>query len=508
MSQVTAQRVISGDPEALAALANIHVDKVSIPPLQQPLLASAGPTSSPSSASAPNLDTTDADTPSSSSADGRDSQEGLGGPWRELHPRPPTSLSETTAATSVQSEPDSQSSCCCGPPGESKTVEFDYEVKIPRTLEKPQNATVTSSFQAGGLTQPMDPTSNPNRLTMYHPDDLVHLNTDFSAYELSAGCGMAENADNVPMREQPHSQAACECGDDCECFACMQHPKNRTTLGYVRYHNDLFMREARLPPPPAQQQQQQQLRFGGGDRQQQLSYHPLAAMHLQHAQQFASPFTPSAPSIGDHHGQPVPWPDTAPSGFAAHEQFAFQVGVQGMQLGPDAVAAAYMSPGRPFTSTYAPDHIPAHAPTPAFSVAPEPMQQQQHRWTTATDGPAAAERDVQVDENGSGGGGGGGSGSDYYSPTLSPSAFMLHQYTLPGCDNFYGTCRCGDGCECDGCLTHSGHDGSGPAVAASSDAAPVETAARTTAANGTDANGGWAGLYAERGGAEGAIAPG
>lgn len=30
---------------------------------------------------------------------------------------------------------------------------------------------------------------------------------------------------------------------------------------------------------------------------------------------------------------------------------------------------------------------------------------------------------------------------------------------LPGCNDATGTCQCGDGCECVGCLTHGGHNG-------------------------------------------------
>jgi hypothetical protein len=41
--------------------------------------------------------------------------------------------------------------------------------------------------------------------------------------------------------------------------------------------------------------------------------------------------------------------------------------------------------------------------------------------------------------------------------TLSPSSFLLQQFTVPGCDDITGTCQCGEGCDCPGCLTHSGH---------------------------------------------------
>jgi hypothetical protein len=44
-------------------------------------------------------------------------------------------------------------------------------------------------------------------------------------------------------------------------------------------------------------------------------------------------------------------------------------------------------------------------------------------------------------------------------PTLSPSSYFWNQMVLPGCNDATGTCQCGDGCECVGCLTHGGHNG-------------------------------------------------
>ena len=44
-------------------------------------------------------------------------------------------------------------------------------------------------------------------------------------------------------------------------------------------------------------------------------------------------------------------------------------------------------------------------------------------------------------------------------PTLSPSSYFWQEIVLPGCNDETGTCQCGDGCECVGCLTHGGHNG-------------------------------------------------
>ena len=50
-----------------------------------------------------------------------------------------------------------------------------------------------------------------------------------------------------------------------------------------------------------------------------------------------------------------------------------------------------------------------------------------------------------------------GEGED--APALSPSAFLWQEMELPGCSDATGTCHCGDGCLCVGCLTHGGHNG-------------------------------------------------
>ena len=50
-------------------------------------------------------------------------------------------------------------------------------------------------------------------------------------------------------------------------------------------------------------------------------------------------------------------------------------------------------------------------------------------------------------------------GKDEDTPTLSPSSYLWSELVLPGCNDATGTCQCGDGCECVGCLTHGGHNG-------------------------------------------------
>jgi hypothetical protein len=54
-------------------------------------------------------------------------------------------------------------------------------------------------------------------------------------------------------------------------------------------------------------------------------------------------------------------------------------------------------------------------------------------------------------------------GLNYDQAIMSPSTYVNVEYEYPlgwnDCSNFLGSCRCGDDCMCEGCLTHSGHNG-------------------------------------------------
>ena len=95
-------------------------------------------------------------------------------------------------------------------------------------------------------------------------------------------------------------------------------------------------------------------------------------------------------------------------------------------LEPDA---AYMAPGdvalHPCLTS---KNLPPRQAAPAAAL--ESIQQQHHRRRSATSRRRAARRPPATRTR--------RPMTEATSPTLSPSAFMLHQYTLPGCDNFYG----------------------------------------------------------------------
>jgi hypothetical protein len=72
--------------------------------------------------------------------------------------------------------------------------------------------------------------------------------------------------------------------------------------------------------------------------------------------------------------------------------------------------------------------------------------------------------------------------------TLSPSSYFWQEMVLPGCDDATGTCQCGDGCECVGCLTHGGHNGVPLNGSASQDVEAFPDFSTPVNATGNDAN--------------------
>ncbi|KAJ4310176.1 hypothetical protein N0V94_008574 [Neodidymelliopsis sp. IMI 364377] len=85
------------------------------------------------------------------------------------------------------------------------------------------------------------------------------------------------------------------------------------------------------------------------------------------------------------------------------------------------------------------------------STTPTPTESQlKLEMAPSTTIPAAAATPVADSPSGS---------NEEETPTLSPSSFFWNEMVLPGCNDATGTCQCGDGCECVGCLTHGGHNG-------------------------------------------------
>ncbi|KAF2757761.1 hypothetical protein EJ05DRAFT_400368 [Pseudovirgaria hyperparasitica] len=221
----------------------------------------------------------------------------------------------------------------------------------------------------------------------------------------------------------------CNCGDSCACLGCASHPRNDTTREYIRYYSQFLGPPGMARPPP---------------------YH------------IANHYMSSGPPNGHFpYHRPVP-----SNGNAVPQLIMPQYAPPDMHPGP-----AYSSQP-PHTWQMNPSHssvqtTPAaefenfnfnQAPTPLkmngrstpdteFRCSTTPTHQNMSRSNSCAE---YVENDRSQEASPTAGAN---------SPTLSPSSFFLQSLELPGCDDPTGTCQCGDGCECVGCLTHGGHDG-------------------------------------------------
>ncbi|OCL06787.1 hypothetical protein AOQ84DRAFT_70910 [Glonium stellatum] len=204
----------------------------------------------------------------------------------------------------------------------------------------------------------------------------------------------------------------CQCGDGCACFGCAAHPHNATMTHYLREMSD-FMRNGgthvssafnvpTYPHQPAYPFQHQQ-NFAYNPNSQSLEFPRLPSPSLQYQVDMHSLMTLPQQSNTDTYwpqgGMRTPVQETPTTEF---EQFNSSA--------QDRTTEPRM-PGEGKT---------AHSPS--FVESPDNQDNDE-------------------------------------TPTLSPSSFFLQTLVLPGCNDATGTCQCGDGCECVGCLTHGGHNG-------------------------------------------------
>ncbi|OJD33225.1 copper-activated transcription factor grisea [Diplodia corticola] len=250
-----------------------------------------------------------------------------------------------------------------------------------------------------------------------------------SLYPFTVGAQLSEGFEtNIP--DVMHN---CTCGDACACLGCAVHPRNETTLRHLQevanfmiqdpfYANpssplcnddNLHCQPAYPIPEPtntASVDRPWQAGKIGQPYQQQSSFPPPGMPYPQDTN--GGSFWPSS------NGLTVRPTHATPSTEISH--FTFQDSRDGQ--GAIRQENHNIQPGQlsyQRTTSYN-----SSVPNASFAT-PEPASST-----------AAAE-----------------------TPTLSPSSFFWQQVELPGCDDASGACRCGDGCQCVGCLTHGGHDG-------------------------------------------------
>ncbi|KAH7050269.1 hypothetical protein B0J12DRAFT_574006 [Macrophomina phaseolina] len=231
----------------------------------------------------------------------------------------------------------------------------------------------------------------------------------------------------------PDFQHNCTCGDACACLGCAVHPRNETTVRYLQDVTTFMIHDPFYAGPSSPS-------YDNGQVQYQPSFHvsgPANSGTGNHAWQgpkLGQPFQqrsafkhPGAPYTQEINGVSMWQSSNGPSTGSVHATPTTELSQYSLQGPPNDHAVtqdgkqdfeggqlSYQQP-----SSYDSSMRNAHFSTPD----PAPST-------------AAAE-----------------------TPTLSPSSFFWQQVELPGCDDPSGACRCGDGCQCVGCLTHGGHDG-------------------------------------------------
>lgn len=202
----------------------------------------------------------------------------------------------------------------------------------------------------------------------------------------------------------------CHCGDSCSCFGCAAHPNNATMMEYVR-----LMAE---------------FQYTGGFG---TMSPPL----------YDIPTYPHHPGFGAEAGPTLGFNAVAQTiSTPTPTQMSFQPNLNMPMLShtPMAVYGPWQQPATPALAAHEPQYtessnyaMPDQIDTPVSLKKEEPVST-----------PVANSPSDSKDED---------------TPTLSPSTFFWNQMVLPSCNDATGTCQCGDGCACVGCLTHGGHNG-------------------------------------------------
>lgn len=302
-----------------------------------------------------------------------------------------------------------QKSCCSGPRKQTNTL--------------PENH--SNGYQHAGQNFPYPP--HPPvvipQYSHYHPQTSSPAPNPFglgtpiynhaaAAYHQSHSMPLSSTV-NTPMSPHaptPHAgqhapEHNCHCGESCSCFGCAAHPSNATMMEYVRVmaHFQYTGGFGGMMPPLYDMPTYPHQPGYGAETRQSLNFNMM--------QQGVSAATPTQMSFPPNVNLP---------NAVVHENWQ-----------------------QPLTS------LPSMTPS-----------QYQNNVNYKTSTPIVAENSPKVEELVSSPIANSPSESkDEDTPTLSPSSYFWNQMTLPNCSDASGTCQCGDGCACVGCLTHGGHTG-------------------------------------------------
>ncbi|KAF2269906.1 hypothetical protein CC78DRAFT_539821 [Lojkania enalia] len=224
---------------------------------------------------------------------------------------------------------------------------------------------------------------------------------------------------SVPMPPMPNGNGHnvpehnCHCGDSCSCFGCAAHPHNATMTEYLRLmHQYMSTGGFGAIPPPT----------------------------------YDLPSYPHHPGFGPGVSQ-----NLAFNNHSGTASFTNVSASQALSASVDPIVNVASFPPN-VSGPWPQECIHASARTSTMSNGQSCNPSNIHRETSPDkkqEEPAPSP--IFVDSP--------SEGNNEDTPTLSPSAYLWQELELPGCTDATGTCQCGDGCACVGCLTHGGHNG-------------------------------------------------
>jgi hypothetical protein len=237
-----------------------------------------------------------------------------------------------------------------------------------------------------------------------------------SSYPQSPSMPISPLHHGANIAGNPAPEHNCHCGPSCSCFGCAAHPSNATTTEYIRNMAEF-------------------MGTGGFGSRPTINYDiPLYPHHPGYGAEAAYNMS--------YSGLAQNYPMFGPVQMSLQPDMSMDLGL----AHPPVNAVNSWEHPEPQTSI----HDPSSTATSYFS----PVQDSESMPLQVKTEEAISSPKIQGEDSPE-------EGKDEDTPTLSPSTYVWQEIELqlPGCNDPTGTCQCGDGCACVGCLTHGGHNG-------------------------------------------------
>jgi hypothetical protein len=265
----------------------------------------------------------------------------------------------------------------------------------------------------------------------------------FSQYESRHGC--STNGQISSHINGGGEQHECHCGDGCMCLGCSEHPGNKTTQDYARWHNEMASRAYSTGMGSLPVYFQQPLYpTNPYPYAQPLNTGPVPNLQQQ---QFAHSY--QQPSY-DRQGYDMP--QRLPQQMGPSMHVGTQADRAQSYIFHDPMAPSRTVPNNSFQPPNAFQNsyrlvYQDRLETQRQLISPDSLAGRTPETPTALDGETAVTQDSPSTDQ------------DDTNTTLSPGGFTFQEVQVPGCNNTTGDCHCGSGCDCVGCVVHSGHGG-------------------------------------------------